>query len=527
MLQTPSLEEQVVRACGPFEVDWHHARRVARLADRLFVDLRHLHGLTKTARPLLRAAALLHDVTLARGKQNHHLTAARLIPRLEIPALSAAGKRMAAAAVRLHPAEVRVGSLLESFAGNRRKYETEIAGRVAALLRIADGLDHGRSGATGIAAVRDHEKQIEILTGGGESAAVDTAFTASKTDFWDALALRPVRLRVAAEDEPPASALLRPEDTVAEAVRRILRREIEQIMSLEYGLAYDCDVEFVHEIRVATRRLRTAARIIRKGLGRRGEYLEEQLAVLAAALGKVRDADVLLLFLHDAASRAEPAPAALLDRLIRSERRARRAAYRDLLAVWHSEACSAFRDSLARTAAAPVGSPEGLRVAGTRASKPLWREARSSLRRRRRTLTRFGRDLASLSDTEKHRLRIACKKFRYTAEFFADVYPPKMKKLIGKLAAMQDLLGEVHDADVWTGRIRRWAEKRRAPTEIPGLPAALESLLERIAERKARRLREARKLWRRMTGPKRLRKVAAIVRAPLRSSAPVTPTDAA
>ncbi|WP_292368094.1 CHAD domain-containing protein [Methanoregula sp. UBA64] len=50
---------------------------------------------------------------------------------------------------------------------------------------------------------------------------------------------------------------------------------------------------------------------------------------------------------------------------------------------------------------------------------------------------------------EHHALRIALKKLRYTLETFAPLYRRGMAKQIAQLKRLQDLLGEIHDCDIW------------------------------------------------------------------------------
>ena len=52
----------------------------------------------------------------------------------------------------------------------------------------------------------------------------------------------------------------------------------------------------------------------------------------------------------------------------------------------------------------------------------------------------------SLDEGDLHRLRIALKKLRYTAEFFAPLYPRKdVKRYLAKVRQLQEHLGEIND----------------------------------------------------------------------------------
>jgi len=50
-----------------------------------------------------------------------------------------------------------------------------------------------------------------------------------------------------------------------------------------------------------------------------------------------------------------------------------------------------------------------------------------------------------------HRMRIAAKKLRYMIEVFRPLYADKLRPAIGALKRLQEILGELHDCDVWVG----------------------------------------------------------------------------
>src|SRR3546814_7914325 len=79
-------------------------------------------------------------------------------------------------------------------------------------------------------------------------------------------------------------------------------------------------------------------------------------------------------------------------------------------------------------------------------AQPLVALADALLAKRHRQALKRGRGFAKLPTAERHQLRIAVKKLRYTTEFFRGLYPPKRSK--GYLAALRDLqesLGHLND----------------------------------------------------------------------------------
>jgi hypothetical protein len=50
--------------------------------------------------------------------------------------------------------------------------------------------------------------------------------------------------------------------------------------------------------------------------------------------------------------------------------------------------------------------------------------------------------------TELHDMRIAAKRLRYTLEIFRPCYPPSVDRILEQVRELQELLGQIHDADV-------------------------------------------------------------------------------
>jgi exopolyphosphatase/guanosine-5'-triphosphate,3'-diphosphate pyrophosphatase len=122
-----------------FGFDEVHARHVARLAVLLFDQLASLHRLPATARGLLEAAALLHDVGHAVSPNRHHKHTFYLVANADIPGFSDQERRLVALVGRYH----------RRSHPERNREDLEILSatdfrtvrRLVALLRIADALD--------------------------------------------------------------------------------------------------------------------------------------------------------------------------------------------------------------------------------------------------------------------------------------------------------------------------------------------------------------------------------------------------
>jgi exopolyphosphatase/guanosine-5'-triphosphate,3'-diphosphate pyrophosphatase len=124
--------------------DVAHTSHVARLALQLFDQTTELHGLTERDREMLEFAALLHDVGQHVSRKGHHRHAAYLVENGELRGFEPSEVAFLAALVRHHrrgdpkTSESRFAALEPDDRPRLRK--------LAALLRVADGLDRGRRG---------------------------------------------------------------------------------------------------------------------------------------------------------------------------------------------------------------------------------------------------------------------------------------------------------------------------------------------------------------------------------------------
>src|SRR5213596_3953493 len=104
----------------------------------------------------------------------------------------------------------------------------------------------------------------------------------------------------------PAGLVLSPDDSAAAAARAVLRFHLRAFASAAPA-ARAGEVEPVHQLRVATRRLRTALRLFAPLLPARfAAAAHRDLAWLATAIGAVRDLDVLGETLRKQAARLDP-----------------------------------------------------------------------------------------------------------------------------------------------------------------------------------------------------------------------------
>jgi len=260
----------------------------------------------------------------------------------------------------------------------------------------------------------------------------------------------------------PARLKLKSDDTIRQAGQKLLSRQAFKMQANIEGARMDLDPEFVHDIRVATRRARFALRLFGEELGRtEAEALRAELAWIAGLLGQVRDLDILHWNIHrytDELAGRPAVPTAIREHM--------QSARNEALAVLN-EALAGNRfaqllNRLERIAADESGPPPSEPVRSViEAAPPLIRAAMARLQRW------LKRRPAELTPAQLHRIRIHFKRLRYTCEFFNDLFAEAFTAAIGQCVDYQDCLGEHQDVQVAETKLREMAQQLASVGGIP------------------------------------------------------------
>jgi adenylate cyclase len=229
----------------------------------------------------------------------------------------------------------------------------------------------------------------------------------------------------------------------AAAFNRIALACLDHLQRNHAGAIASDDPEYIHQMRVATRRLRAALRLFAPLLPPGfADPAVVPLRELMGVLGQARDLDVLLAEIAEPVLQAlpdEPRLAALVG--IITERRfdRRRAAIDFLRAPRFGALVLELLETLHDLTPPPKVGAGGtaLNLAGF---------ATDRLRRLRGKVLRLAARARIDDPPTLHALRIGIKRLRYALEFFAPLAAPKaMRRLLGQLAALQDMLGQIND----------------------------------------------------------------------------------
>ena len=287
--------------------------------------------------------------------------------------------------------------------------------------------------------------------------------------------------------------------TIGELAYAALRRQLAAYLVNEPGTRLGEDIEALHDMRVASRRLRSAMQIFADALPPDLLLLGDELKWVADALGEVRDLDVQLEWLRaeaaahpDATDEAGSPLDPVVDRLEQHRVEARQRMLAALDSARHAILIDALSARL-RTGdvRAGTGDAPALEAAPRLVRRPWKRFRRRAERLRRRS-----------PDADYHAARIRAKRMRYAAEFVADLYGKPARRLIREAKRVQDELGRRQDATVTIERLRRIA------LEEP-LPASAIFAVGELAERERETMlgisgafpdhyRELRRRWKRL-----------------------------
>jgi CHAD domain-containing protein len=274
------------------------------------------------------------------------------------------------------------------------------------------------------------------------------------------------------------STAVSPDASLGEVAYAVLRRHLGVVLARESGTRLGEDVEDLHVMRVATRRLRAAIDVFISVLPVRINGLRSELGWLAAVLGDVRDLDVQLEHLDNmgewsiawASSEVTEDPLIHLRQLLDEHRDEARGRLLDAL-----DSARYQRLLKGLTALAVQGPSRRFAAAGV----PAVISVPDLLASRHRSVLKGARRARKSGlAADFHRLRIRAKRLRYSLEFTADLYGSRTERFVRRLARLQDALGLMQDAEVATAQLL--AITAASGSDLPSLTVfAMGSVAER------------------------------------------------
>jgi CHAD domain-containing protein len=235
--------------------------------------------------------------------------------------------------------------------------------------------------------------------------------------------------------------------SVADACCAVIRACLAQFTANQLGMLCSTDVEFLHQMRVALRRLRSAIGLFRSAIPEHAwAALITDLRWLARSLGPARDWDVLTTErLPDMKKHFKDEPGMMqleekcMEGRLRASLRARRAV--------RSARCQCFLLGFEKSIEGRAWSAALTALERETIRQSIVPYAAATLEQRYQLVRKRGRNIGRLNETELHRLRIAVKKLRYAAEFFGALFDgARFGEFRSAATGLQDVLGRINDA---------------------------------------------------------------------------------
>jgi CHAD domain-containing protein len=331
-------------------------------------------------------------------------------------------------------------------------------------------------------AVREGEPDKSARRGSGERSVADVRAAVVEEEALDMAALAgDLDLFLEAADEVLAAGSMRgltaerrrapsgpikllsrpgilPDDSMSEAGRKTFRFHFRRMLYHEPTTRQGEDIEALHDMRVATRRMRAAFQVF-------GDFYEPEavaryqkgLKRVGRALGAVRDLDV---FREKARAYLDGLPETQrgsLDGFLIVLGAQREKARKEMLAYLNSPRYQRFVERFGRfvETRAMEGLPVSLDDGEPRPHRV--RHVAPMVIYERLAAVRAYDEWVTIPNpplTRLHALRIACKRLRYSLEFFKEVLGPDADQVIDEVVTLQDHLGDLQDAVVASGILR-------------------------------------------------------------------------
>jgi CHAD domain-containing protein/transposase-like protein len=504
-----SEDPQIEPAFNQPEIRLHKKQHVLSLALALFDATRSLNDLGEPARELLEIAvhlALLREKkkSLRRPRQVYQWLAqgglelflSNQEPHATQRAVSVEDRQLLAWITTLSlPKHKKSAPDTPALPADKRSQALALA----AILHTALALDESDRQETFIQQVSRNGGQLQV-TVSGPTAEQDAAAAQQTKSLWTQAGypslqilttdqLAALQARYPPLPQPMEAIGLLPDDPMAEAGRKVLRFHFAVMLSHEEGTRLGTDIEALHDMRVATRRMRAAFEVF--GNAFHTKALRPHLKGLRAtgrALGHVRDLDVFMEKAQNYLGTLPEAQRSGLDPLLAHWQEMRENTRIEMLAHLDSQAYQDFKQEFnlflstpgSGAVAAPPEEPTPNRVCEV---APILIYSRLA------GVRAYDACLSHASVEQLHALRIEFKKFRYTLEFFREVLGDSAKAVIGEVKKLQDHLGDLNDAvvatHILTDFLASWeAQQAQLPiTERQNLQAIVAYLAARHDER--------------------------------------------
>lgn len=235
---------------------------------------------------------------------------------------------------------------------------------------------------------------------------------------------------------------------------------LEQVQGIEdeiEGALIGKDIEHIHRLRVASRRLRNAFQCFDDCLpNKKLNTWQDEIRRITRALGNARDLDIQIdlldqLYQDELDDKFKPGYRRLLLRIKQRRTKAQKKVHKVLSQLQVGDILIKMRAYLEKLADKSKGS--------YLYTPSLYQRSFSAINNTLEEFLDYEEFIYSPENVEKlHAMRIAGKQLRYSLEIFAPIYNKSLLPHVQVMKDIQDLLGAIHDADVWISWLPKFIE---------------------------------------------------------------------
>ncbi|MBB1486346.1 CHAD domain-containing protein [Oceanospirillum sediminis] len=265
-----------------------------------------------------------------------------------------------------------------------------------------------------------------------------------------------------------------PEMASADACSKMVRKMWKNVRINEDGIIQDLDTEFLHQYRVALRRMRALFAQMKNYIGpEQSLWFKDALGDLARETNRLRDLDVYLedrdYYFGLVPEKLQPGLEELFQHFTRERNREQKRVAAYLQNTPYLNKVSAIEETLKSCPSEP----------GEKGHLPIAEVAAQRIRKRYKQIAK---DAALIHDQtpddDVHEIRLDCKKLRYLLEFFGPVLDKeRVRPVMQALKKLQDNLGRFNDYSVQRESLEHYLENHKTSEEIQKAVHALSGVL--------------------------------------------------
>ena len=244
-----------------------------------------------------------------------------------------------------------------------------------------------------------------------------------------------------------------------------LLKRLQDVVKEIDGVRKSEDIECIHDMRVATRRMRSALALFEGCFPDKSlKKWNKEMRRVTRILGTARDADVQMDSLQEFLdSLAEPRYRSGIRRLLLRLHQRRDGAQDKVIEAMDRLELSGVLDGMGKTLR-QIRVHARMRHVDEH-SPCVYQQAYLAIAMRLENMLAYEIYVNQPERLEElHAMRIAAKRLRYTMEIFAPLYQDELKQQLKTVRNVQTMLGDIHDCDVWVEYLPQFLDEEKVRT---------------------------------------------------------------